>query len=82
MRSSGRSPPNSRGRPSTSGAASHTTHSASQILVRLTALSTDDLKYYESKFFLVPGTGSVYVNATMSVIRQRDVGGGFRERLT
>ena len=49
---------------------------------RLTSLSTDDLKYYESKFFLVPGTGSVYVNATMSVIRLRDVGGGFTERLT
>ena len=49
---------------------------------RLTSLSTDDLKYYESKFFLVPGTGSVYVNATMSVIRLRDVGAGFRERLT
>ena len=49
---------------------------------RLTSLSTDDLKYYESKFFLVPGTGSVYVNATMSVIRLRDVGAGFKERLT
>jgi glycogen debranching enzyme len=49
---------------------------------RLTALSTDDLKYYESQFFLVPGTGSIYVNATVSVIRRRAVEGGFSERVT
>ena len=49
---------------------------------RLTALSTDDLQYYESRFFLVPGTGTVYVDAKLSVIRQRVVGEGFRERLT
>ena len=35
--------------------------------------------YFESRFFLVPGTGTVYVNATLSVIRQRSVGGGFHE---
>ena len=38
---------------------------------RLTVLSTDDLQYFEARFFLVPGVGSVYVNATVSVIRQR-----------
>src|SRR5262249_47968334 len=38
---------------------------------RLNALSTDDLHYYETRFFLVPGTGTVYVDAKLSVIRQR-----------
>ncbi len=49
---------------------------------KLTPLSVDDLQYFESRFFLVPSTGNVYVNATLSVIRQRKVGGGgFRETL-
>ena len=48
---------------------------------RLTALSTDDLQYFQARFFLVPGTGSVYVNATMTVIRQREVADGFHEEL-
>jgi glycogen debranching enzyme len=49
---------------------------------RLSALSTDDLHYFEARFFLVPGTGNVYVNATFTVIRERAVGHGFHERLT
>jgi glycogen debranching enzyme len=49
---------------------------------RLTSLSTDDLQYFEARFFLVPGVGSVYVNATLSVIRQRAVGNGFHEELS
>jgi glycogen debranching enzyme len=49
---------------------------------RLTALSTDDLQYFEARFFLVPGTGTVYVDAKQSVIRQRSVGNGFREVLS
>ena len=49
---------------------------------RLTALSTDDLQYFEARFFLVPDTGTVYVDAVMSVIRHRVVSDGFRERLT
>ena len=48
---------------------------------RLSALSTDDLRYFETRFFLVPGTGTVYVDAKVSVIRQRAVGGGFHEQL-
>ena len=48
----------------------------------LNALSTDDLQYWESRFFLVPGTGTVYVDAKLSVIRQRGVGGGFHEELS
>jgi len=49
---------------------------------RLTALSTDDLQYFETRFFLVPGTGTVYVDAKLTVIRRRVVDDGFREQLT
>src|SRR6266700_7946711 len=49
---------------------------------RLNSLSVDDLQYFETRFFLVPGTGTVYVDAKLSVIRQRAVGGGFNEALT
>lgn len=49
---------------------------------RLTPLSTDDLQYFETRFFLVPGTGTVYVDAKLSVIRHRTVSDGFQERLT
>jgi glycogen debranching enzyme len=49
---------------------------------RLNALSTDDLQYFEAKFFLVPGTGTVYVDAKLSVMRRRAVGNGFHEELT
>ena len=38
---------------------------------RLNPLSVDDLQYFESWFFLVPGTGTVYVDAKLSVIRRR-----------
>lgn len=50
---------------------------------RLQALSTDDMQYYETRFFLVPETGTVYVDAKMSVIRRRRVdASGFDEELT
>jgi glycogen debranching enzyme len=49
---------------------------------RLTTLSVDDLQYFETQFFLVPGTGTVYVDADVSVIRHRTVANGFRETLT
>jgi len=48
---------------------------------RLTALSTDDMQYFQTRFFLVPGRGTVYVDAKLSVIRQREVADGFREQL-
>ncbi|MGA2836458.1 MAG: glycogen debranching N-terminal domain-containing protein [Acidimicrobiales bacterium] len=48
---------------------------------RLNALSTDDLQYFETRYFLVPGTGTVYVDADLSVIRERSVGAGFRESI-
>jgi glycogen debranching enzyme len=49
---------------------------------RLNPLSVDDLAYFESRFFLVPGTGTVYVDSKLSVIRRRAVGDGFHEELT
>jgi glycogen debranching enzyme len=48
---------------------------------RLNSLSVDDLQYFEARFFLVPGTASVYVDAKVSVARTRAVTGGFREHL-
>jgi glycogen debranching enzyme len=48
---------------------------------RLTPLSTDDLQYFQTRFFLVPGTGTVYVDSKLSVIRQREVADGFHEEL-
>ncbi len=49
---------------------------------RLNALSVDDLQYFETRFFLVPGTGTVYIDAKLSVIRTREVGWGFHEEVT
>src|SRR5260370_2980500 len=46
------------------------------------SLSTYDLQYYSAQFFLVPTTGTVYVDTTLSVIRTREVGNGFHEDLT
>jgi len=48
---------------------------------RLSALSTDDLDYFKVQFFLVPATGTVYVDSPMSVVRKRAVGDGFHEDL-
>jgi glycogen debranching enzyme len=50
--------------------------------LRLNALSTDDLQYFEARFFLVPATGTVYIDPKLSVIRERAVGDGFHEQLT
>ena len=49
----------------------------------LTPLSTYAIEYYATQFFLVPGTGTVYVDADLSIVRRRSVGReGFREDLT
>lgn len=45
------------------------------------SLSTDDIQYFSAQFFLVPGTGTVYVDADLSIIRKRAVGNGFHEDL-
>jgi glycogen debranching enzyme len=46
------------------------------------SLSTDDLQYFSAQFFLVPGPGTIYVDADLSIIRKRAVGKGFHEDLT
>ncbi len=48
---------------------------------RLSSLSVDDLQYFETRFFLVPGA-TVYVDAQLSVIRQRRLCAGFSEDVT
>jgi glycogen debranching enzyme len=48
----------------------------------LRALSVDDLQYFETKFFLVPDTGTIYADAKLSIIRRRTVADGFIEELT
>jgi glycogen debranching enzyme len=48
----------------------------------LRPLSTDDTKSFSAHFFLVPGTGSEYTDATLSVIRRRVAGDGFFEELS
>ena len=49
---------------------------------RLSTLSVDDLQYFETRFFLAPGTGTVYVDTKLTVIRERAVGDGFHEEVT
>jgi glycogen debranching enzyme len=48
----------------------------------LSPLSTDDLQYFSAQFFLIPGTGAAYTDATLSLIRKRAVGDGFHEDIT
>jgi len=45
-------------------------------------LSVNDLDYFRTQFFLVPGTGTIYVDADMSIERTRSVGAGFHEEIT
>ena len=45
----------------------------------LDVLSTDEVDYFSTQFFLVPATGTIYSNPSLSVIRQRYVGDGFHE---
>ncbi|MER7461253.1 glycogen debranching N-terminal domain-containing protein, partial [Micromonospora sp. NPDC126480] len=49
---------------------------------RVSALAMDDPTYFEARFFLVPGAPTHYVDAKVSVIRERSVAGSFEERLT
>ncbi|MGH2921930.1 MAG: amylo-alpha-1,6-glucosidase [Gaiellaceae bacterium] len=48
----------------------------------LNVLSTDHVSYFTAKFFLVPPTGTVNENPTVSIVRNRAVGDGFHEDLT
>src|SRR5918996_76435 len=45
----------------------------------LDVLSTDDLAYFQAQFFLVPPTGTVYDNPSVSIMRKRAIGDGFHE---
>ena len=47
--------------------------------VRPALLSTDDVQYFEAKFFLAPTRGTIYVDADLSIMRGRSVRRGFRE---
>ncbi|NES14868.1 MULTISPECIES: glycogen debranching N-terminal domain-containing protein [Micromonospora] len=49
---------------------------------RLHALSRDELASFETRFVLVPGTATHYVDATASVIRHRSIDDSFNERIT
>ncbi|MBN1174091.1 MAG: amylo-alpha-1,6-glucosidase [Micromonosporaceae bacterium] len=49
---------------------------------RLDVLSVDNRHYFETCYFLIPSTGTVYVNPTLTVMRQRVVADGFHERVT
>ncbi|MEV5764526.1 glycogen debranching N-terminal domain-containing protein [Micromonospora sp. NPDC052213] len=49
---------------------------------RVSPLAMDDSSYFEVRFFLVPGAPTHYVDAKVSVIRERSVVGSFEERLT
>ncbi|MDH6466100.1 glycogen debranching enzyme [Micromonospora sp. A200] len=49
---------------------------------RLSPLARDDPSYFEVRFFLVPGAPTHYVDAKVSVIRERSVAGSFEEQLT
>ena len=49
---------------------------------RLHALSVDDVQYFEARHFIVPGEARVYVDAKLSVVRQRTMRNGFEEQLT
>ena len=44
-------------------------------------LSTDDIEYFEAQFFLAPGSGAVYVDASLSLMRKRTVARGFVETI-
>jgi glycogen debranching enzyme len=45
-------------------------------------LSTDAVEYYFAQFFLALPTGSVYRDASLSVVRRRLIGEGFVEEIT
>src|SRR4029450_4571311 len=49
---------------------------------RAAASPRDALQCAQSRFSLVPAPATVYVDAKLSVIRQRAVKAGFREQLT
>ncbi|MGC5332617.1 glycogen debranching N-terminal domain-containing protein [Micromonospora sp. DT62] len=49
---------------------------------RLHALSADTAESFRTRFFLVPGEPTHYLDAKVSMIRSRTIGGSFEEELT
>ncbi|NJP31486.1 amylo-alpha-1,6-glucosidase [Micromonospora thermarum] len=49
---------------------------------RLHALSVDDARSYQTRFFLAPGEPTHYLDAKVSVIRSRAIGGSIDEEVT
>jgi glycogen debranching enzyme len=49
---------------------------------RLHALSVDEAQYFQTRFFLVPGAPTQYLDAKVSVIRERSIVQSMQERLT
>ncbi|MFC8847458.1 MULTISPECIES: glycogen debranching N-terminal domain-containing protein [unclassified Micromonospora] len=49
---------------------------------KLSTLSINDVHYFENQFYLVPGTQQVYVNSTISVVREQSLNSGLHENLT
>ncbi|MGI5522278.1 glycogen debranching N-terminal domain-containing protein [Micromonospora sp. CA-259024] len=49
---------------------------------RINALSRDDLTYFETRFVLVPGAASHYVDADVSIIRHRSIHDCLHEKIT
>ncbi|MDG4808961.1 glycogen debranching N-terminal domain-containing protein [Micromonospora sp. WMMD1120] len=49
---------------------------------RINALSRDDMTYFETRFFLVPGAASHYVDADVSIIRYRSIHDCLHENIT
>ncbi|MFG1883674.1 glycogen debranching N-terminal domain-containing protein [Micromonospora sp. NPDC049102] len=47
----------------------------------INALSRDDMTYFETRFFLVPGAESHYVDADVSIIRHRSIHECFHEKI-
>jgi glycogen debranching enzyme len=48
---------------------------------RSTVLSVDELDYFRVQFFEALATGTVYVDSRLSVVRERTIHEGFRERV-
>ncbi|SBT38724.1 amylo-alpha-1,6-glucosidase [Micromonospora auratinigra] len=48
---------------------------------RLHALSVDEQEYFMARFFVVPGRPTQYIDAKLSAIRRRTIGGSFTEDL-
>jgi glycogen debranching enzyme len=48
---------------------------------RPTILATDDIEYFEAQFFQTAGSGTVYVDSHLSLMRKRTVARGFIESI-